>query len=205
MFRLIASIFLGALVAFTLFVVMAKLVENTGEPGDPPEAPPVIDIIMSEPDESTNTRQRRPPPPPPPPKEPPKVEMVEPDAAEPDSNAFSLNIPGVDTGSVGVSIGGVGAMMRDGDATPIVRIDPKYPPEAARDGKEGWVELSFTINTVGGVEDVEVIDAEPKRIFDREAKRALRKWKYRPKVVDGIAQRQPGLKVRLDFTLGGES
>jgi len=203
MFRLIGSIFLGALVAFTLFVIMAKLVENTGEPGDPIEPAPVIDIIMSDPDESTNTRQRRPPPPPPPPQEPPKVEMVEPDAAEADTDGFSLNIPGVDTGSVGVNIGGVGAMMRDGDATPIVRIDPKYPPEAARDGKEGWVELSFTINEVGGVDDVEVIDADPKRIFDREAKRALRKWKYRPKVVDGIAQRQPGLKVRLDFTLGG--
>jgi protein TonB len=95
-------------------------------------------------------------------------------------------------------------MMRDGDATPVVRIDPKYPPEAARDGKEGWVELSFTINEVGGVEDVEVIDADPKRVFDREAKRALRKWKYRPKVVDGVAEKQFGLKVRLDFKLGGD-
>lgn len=203
MVRLIASIFLGAFVAFALFVVMAKLVENTGEPGKTPEPPPVIDIIMSEPDESTNTRVRRPPPPPPPPQEPPKVEMVEPDQAEPDSDGFSLAIPGVDTGSVGVSIGGIGGMMRDGDATPIVRIDPKYPPQAARDGTEGWVELSFTINEVGGVEDVEVINAEPKRVFDREAKRALRKWKYRPKVVDGVAMRQPGLKVKLEFTLGG--
>lgn len=205
MFRLIASIFLGAFVAFALFVVMAKLVENTGEPGETPEPPPVIDIIMAEPDENTNTRVRRPPPPPPPPQEPPKVELVEPDAAEPDSNGFSLNIPGVDTGSVGISINGIGAMMRDGDATPIVRINPKYPPEAARDGKEGWVDLSFTINEVGGVEDVEVINAEPRRIFDREAKRALRKWKYRPKVVDGVAQRQVGIKVRLDFKLDGNS
>jgi protein TonB len=204
MVRLIASIFLGGFIAFMLFFVMAKLVENTGEPGKKVEPPPVIDIIMSEPDESTNTRQRRPPPPPPPPKEPPKVEMVEPDAAEPDPNGFSLNVPGVDTGSVGVNIGGIGAMMRDGDATPVVRIDPKYPPEAARDGKEGWVELSFTINEVGGVEDVEVIDADPKRVFDREAKRALRKWKYRPKVVDGVAEKQFGLKVRLDFKLGGD-
>ncbi len=203
MIRLIVSILLGAVVAFGLFVVMAKLVENTGEPGEKPPPPPVIDIIMQEPDESTNTRVRTPPPPPPPPQEPPKVELVEPEAAEPDANGFSLNIPGVDTGSVGVSIGGVGAMMRDGDATPIVRIDPKYPPQAARDGKEGWVDLSFTINEVGGVEDVEVIDADPKRIFDREAKRALRKWKYRPKVVDGVAQRQPGLRVRLEFNLAG--
>lgn len=202
MLRMIISIFLGAGVAFALFVVMAKLVENTGEPGEKPPPAPIIDIIMQEPDEATQTRVRQPPPPPPPPQEPPKVELVEPDTVEPDANAFSLAVPSIDTGGVGVSIGGIGA-MQDGEATPIFRMDPKYPPEAARDGREGWVQLSFTINEVGGVEDVEVIDADPKRIFDREAKRALRKWKYKPKVVDGVAQRQPGLKVRLDFTLDG--
>jgi protein TonB len=203
MVRFLISILLGAAVAFTLFVVMAKLVANTGEPGEKPPPPPIIDIVMNEPDEEANSRVRTPPPPPPPPQEPPKIEMVEPDAADADTDGFSLNIPSVDTGGVGVNIGGIGGMMRDGDATPIVRIDPKYPPEAARDGKEGWVLLSFTINEVGGVEDVEVLDADPKRVFDREAKRALRKWKYRPKVVDGIAERQPGLQVRLDFTLAG--
>jgi protein TonB len=54
---------------------------------------------------------------------------------------------------------------------------------------------------VGGVEDVKVIEAEPKRIFNREAIRALRKWKYRPKMVDGKPQKQFGLTVQLDFTL----
>lgn len=203
MVRFLVSILLGAGVAFTLFVVMAKLVENTGSPGEKPPPPPVIDIVMSKPDDEANTRIRTPPPPPPPPQEPPKVEMVEPDTADANTDGFSLNIPNVDTGGVGVSIGGIGDMMRDGDATPIVRIDPKYPPDAARDGKEGWVLLSFTIDTLGGVTDVEVLDADPKRVFDREAKRALRKWKYRPKVVDGVAQMQPGLQVRLDFTLAG--
>jgi protein TonB len=203
MVRFLISILLGASVAFALFVVMAKLVENTGEAGEKPPPPPVIDIVMAEPDDEANTRIRTPPPPPPPPQEPPKVEMVEPDAAEANNDGFSLSIPSVDTGGVGVSIGGIGDMMRDGDATPVVRIDPKYPPEAARDGTEGWVLLSFTIDTLGGVIDVEVLDADPKRVFDREAKRALRKWKYRPKVVDGVAQEQPGLQVRLDFTLAG--
>jgi len=202
MLRFIISILLGASVAFALFVVMAKLVENTGEPGEKPPPPPIIDIVMNEPDDQANTRVRTPPPPPPPPAEPPKVELVEPDAAEPSTDGFSLNIPSVDTGGVGVNIGGIGA-MRDGEATPIVRIDPKYPPDAARDGKEGWVLLSFTIDTLGGVKDVTVIDADPKRVFNREATRALRKWKYRPKVVDGVAQEQPGLQVRLDFTLAG--
>lgn len=84
---------------------------------------------------------------------------------------------------------------------PIVRIEPKYPIQAARDGKEGWVELAFIINELGGVEDVDVINAEPKRVFDREAKRALRKWKYKPLVENGKPVKQYNMTVRLDFTL----
>jgi protein TonB len=201
MVRLILSILLGAVVAFTLFVVMAKLIENTNRPAEEVPPTPVIDIVMDDVEEDTNTRNRVPPPPPPPPQQPPKMQPTEPEEIEPDANGFSLNVPGIDTGGMNVSLGGVGAMRRDGEATPIVRIEPKYPVQAARDGKEGWVRLSFTINEVGGVEDVDVIEADPKRIFDREAKRALRKWKYKPKIVDGKPVKQPGMFVQLDFKL----
>lgn len=199
--RLIASILVGAAVAFGLFVVMAKLIENSARPADEVPPAPVIDIVMQAPDEDVQTRTRVPPPPPPPPQQPPKMEPVEPEDAEPDADGFSLDIPNVDTGGVGVNIGGVGAMQSDGDATPIVRIDPKYPPQAARDGKEGWVKLQFTINEDGSVGDISVIDADPKRIFDREARRALAKWKYKPKIVDGKPVKQPNMFVQLDFKL----
>ncbi len=199
--RFIVSILIGAGVAFTLFVVMAKLIENTNRPAEEVPDTPVIDIVMSQPDDETQTRNRVPPPPPPPPQQPPRMQPTEPDDVDPDSDAFSLNVPGIDTGGVGINLGGVGAMRRDGDATPIVRIEPKYPVQAARDGKEGWVRLTFTINEVGGVEDVSVTEADPKRIFDREAKRALRKWKYKPKIVDGKPQKQFNMKVQLDFKL----
>jgi protein TonB len=201
MVRFILSILIGAGIAFGLFVLMAKLIENSARPADEVPPAPIIDIVMAEPEEETQTRTRKPPPPPPPPQEPPKIEQSEPEVEEPNTDGFSLVIPGIDTGGVGVDIGGVGAMARDGEATPIVRIDPKYPPQAARDGKTGWVKLQFTINEVGGVEDIVVLEAEPRRIFDREARRALAKWKYRPKIVDGKPEKQYNMFVQLDFTL----
>jgi len=97
-----------------------------------------------------------------------------------------------------------GAMMRDGEAVPVVRINPRYPPAAARDGVEGWVMLRFTIDKTGGVTDVEVIDSNPRRVFDQEARRALLRWKYNPKMVDGKPVEQPGQTVQLDFSLDQE-
>lgn len=199
--RVIISVLVGGIIAFGLFVIMAALVANSSQPASEVPESPIIDVVMNDPDENTQTRQRVPPPPPPPPQQPPKVQPVEPETEDANADGVSFNMPSVDTGGASIDIGGVGSMQRDGEATPIVRIEPKYPVQAARDGKEGYVILSFTINEVGGVDDVEVIDADPKRVFDREAKRALRKWKYKPKIVDGKTEKQFGMKVQLDFKL----
>ncbi|MDU0355595.1 energy transducer TonB [Paraglaciecola aquimarina] len=198
--RLIVSILLGGVIAFGLFVIMAKLIANSSRPAEKVAPTPVIDIVMATPDDATQVRQRVPPPPPPPPTAPPKIQPVEPDVADVNTDGLGFNMPTVDVGGASIDIGSVGA-MRDGEATPIVRIEPKYPVQAARDGKEGWVKLSFTINEVGGVEDVKVIEADPKRVFDREARRALGKWKYKPKIEDGKPMKQFGLTVQLDFKL----
>jgi protein TonB len=204
MVRVLIAILLGAAVTFGLFVVMAALIANTSRPDEDKTAAPVIDIVMTEPDSATQTRTRTPPPPPPPPQQPPKLPPVEPDTSN--SNAtVSVNLPSLDVGGASVDIGAPGQMMRDGEATPIVRIEPKYPAQAARDGLEGWVKMSFTIDELGAVQDIEVVDAEPKRVFDREARRALSRWKYKPKVVDGKAVKQPGILVQLDFKLEGNN
>lgn len=203
MVRFFVSILLGAGITFGLFYFMAFLIASGDRAKEEQVENVVVEINTTPPESKAETRRRVPPPPPPPPKVPPKAQEPEPETNNSNSG-LTFNMPGVQIAgaSSGISAPGAG-FARDGEATPIVRIEPKYPIQAARDGKEGWVKLSFTINEIGGVEDVEVIDAEPKRVFDKEAKRALRKWKYKPKVVDGKPQKQPGLTVVLDFKMDG--
>ena len=203
MVRFLVSILLGAVVTFGLFAFMAFLVSSGDRTKEEALENIIVEVNTTPPKSAAERRQRVPPPPPPPPKTPPKPQAPEPETNN-DTSGLTFNMPGVQLAGANAGMSAPGAGFgRDGDATPIVRIEPKYPIQAARDGKEGWVTLSFTINEIGGVEDVDVIEAEPKRIFDKEAKRALRKWKYKPKVVDGKAMRQPGLTVRLDFKMDG--
>ncbi|MFT5758149.1 MAG: protein TonB [Alteromonadaceae bacterium] len=203
MVRFLVSLLLGAAVTFVLFSFMAFLVTSGDRNKEEQLENIIVEVNTTPPKSAAEQRRRVPPPPPPPPKSPPPPQAPEPEASN-NTGGITFNMPGVQIAGANAGMSAPGAGFgRDGDATPIVRIEPKYPIQAARDGKEGWVKLSFTINKIGGVEDVNVIDADPKRVFDKEAKRALRKWKYKPKVVDGKPLRQEGLSVQLDFKMDG--
>src|SRR5690606_36795770 len=65
---------------------------------------------------------------------------------------------------------------------PLVRVPPEYPPRALSRGLEGWVQLQFTITTIGTVKDAIVVDASPKGVFDDAALKAIARWRYNPRV-----------------------
>lgn len=201
MLRAIVSLIIGAAVTFALFVFMAFLVGGGAKRADTKTDSPIIEISMDKQDTKVQDKPRVKPKPPTPPEQPPLPDTPPPDSSSDIDTNMSFNMGGVAAGTANTGFKLGNMMTRDGDATPIVRIEPQYPIAAARDGKEGWVQLSFTINELGGVEDVKIIKAEPKRLFNKEARRALRKWKYKPKIVDGKAIKQPGMTVQLDFSL----
>jgi periplasmic protein TonB len=82
----------------------------------------------------------------------------------------------------------------------VKRVNPSYPAQALRSRTEGWVELSFTITVNGDVEEVEVVNANPRRVFDRDAARALSQWKFSPRIEGGKAVAAKA-RQRLEFTL----
>jgi protein TonB len=88
----------------------------------------------------------------------------------------------------------------EGDIIPVVVIRPMYPREAAMNGTQGWVKVEFTITEAGTVRNPRVVDASPPRIFNREAIRAILKWKFKPRVIDGTAVERQATQV-IDFTL----
>jgi protein TonB len=132
-------------------------------PSAPEETPPPLDIKLTE--------YRRPKPP-------------------------SLNPPNLDF-EISVKLTGVpylgnfeGEPSADTDldpGNPVFQIPPIYPIRARRTGIEGTVTVGFTITKDGSVKNAKIIKAKPRGVFDRAVLRAVRGWRFKPKVVDGKA------------------
>jgi protein TonB len=70
-------------------------------------------------------------------------------------------------------------LTEPGPLRAIQRPQPEFPAAAAKDGVEnGRVLARLTINGDGSVGRVEIVDAEPRNVFDREVRRALSTWRY---------------------------
>ncbi|WP_198264969.1 energy transducer TonB [sulfur-oxidizing endosymbiont of Gigantopelta aegis] len=81
----------------------------------------------------------------------------------------------------------INEIMLDEEVVALVRIAPIYPSRAARIGIEGWVKMEILINQSGRVESVKVLAAKPENIFNRAAIKAMKRWRFRPKIVAGKA------------------
>ena len=89
----------------------------------------------------------------------------------------------------------------DGDAMPLVRPTPDYPARAAAAGTEGWVQVQFSVTAAGTVRDAVVVASEPGTLFDEAALKAIARWRYNPRVVDGMAVERVGLQTVIRFEL----
>lgn len=61
----------------------------------------------------------------------------------------------------------------------VSREAPSFPSDALDEGiYEGKVKARLNIAADGTVKSVDIVEAEPKRVFDKAARRALMRWKY---------------------------
>jgi protein TonB len=157
-----------------------------------------LDFVRVKRNETLNTEDLTPEKPPKPPEVPPEVPPQDMDTVDP--NAPTIKVP-APTVSADVDIGGPGGMnIAEGDYLPIVRVAPVYPARALSRGVEGYVDMSFTVTTTGTVKDPVVIFSTSS-LFDRAAERAVLKFKYKPRVVDGVPVDVPNVKTRITFQI----
>ncbi|HIF9295185.1 TPA: energy transducer TonB [Photobacterium damselae] len=216
MLRVLMAFPLAILLAGGLFTFMAWMVDN-GSRQKPESTPPLsFNMVMVEQESEVQRRQRVVPPKPEAPKPPPQVM---PSQSKPTSVSTlpvaSISTLGLDTSISGIAVSApkfgkiegaanLGAGINVGSnqqAMPLYRVEPRYPARALKQGAEGYVVLQFTIDTQGRPSDISVVEAKPRRLFERDAMRALRKWKYQAKIIDGQAVEQPGQTVKLEFKI----
>ena len=111
-------------------------------------------------------------------------------------SGVTVDVKGILGGPMAVSAGG-----SDREEMPLVRVEPVYPPRALARGVEGWVLVEFTITAAGTTADVRAVKADPERVFDAAAVKAVESWKYNPRVEAGMATDRRGVQVLISFAI----
>jgi len=100
----------------------------------------------------------------------------------------------------GAMLQGSNSLASNSALIPLVRISPRYPREALLSGETGFVTIRLTVDEEGKVIDAVISESRPPRIFDRAALQAVLRWKFKPRVIDGVAVQQVG-STTIEFNL----
>ncbi len=192
------SILIGTFVTMSLLFIMQLLIVSGKKALTDPRERHKLEFVRVKKNENLNTTDLIPDKPPPPPETPPETPPQDLDNIDPDAPTIDIPRPDV---TANTDIGGPGGMnIAEGDYLPIVRVAPVYPSRAQSRGLEGFVDMSFTVTITGSVKDPIVLQSTSS-LFERAATRAVLKFKYKPRVVDGVPVEVSGVKTRITFKL----
>lgn len=105
-----------------------------------------------------------------------------------------------------LNLGNASIAITDGEMLPLVNVTPQYPTRAASRGIQGWCQVSFTVDGDGNVveDTITVVDAEPAGIFDRTSVRAAARFKFQPRVQDGVGVPVANVQYVFRYVLEGD-
>src|SRR6478735_2118301 len=72
------------------------------------------------------------------------------------------------------------ARASSSDLVAISSPQPAYPPAAQRSGTKGQVVVSFTVNPDGSVDNINIVSAKPRGVFERNVQAAVKRWRFQP-------------------------
>ena len=194
--RLLLGALFGLPVAAGLFFIMQYLIASADPKIDDKKRTKLADIHMPEREIDTNLKEQKPekvddPEEPPPDMDTPDLDM--------DMNVDVLNI--APTAQVDLAINSTGMATGDGEYLPIVKVAPIYPRRAQSRGISGYCIVEYTVMASGAIRDPVAVDCQPSGVFEKASVKASLKFKYKPRVVDGVAIEVGGVQNKFTYEL----
>ncbi|MDR1452279.1 MAG: energy transducer TonB [Helicobacteraceae bacterium] len=184
------AVLLGAIATFATLWFMALATAFAPYEHKSGDFDKIVEFIRLR-EESSPSPQSRPIAPPKP--TPPPEMLAELNLGIPnESSAYAFAI---DSSMLSTSGLAIGRGVAERGLTPMSGIAPNYPRAAKMRGIEGAVELEFVITESGEVTDVMVVTAINGDWFVETAVRAISRWRFAPKMVNGKPTRQLARQV----------
>lgn len=200
--QIIIRVSIAFIIAALIFFIIESLIDQSSSINRNKSNPNYVDFIRVKEDDSLQERKRSIPEKPPTPKRPPTPQVELDELKPPPIAQFDFDIPSF---SLPTDFSGafVGSLESLGTGTsqliPIVKVAPRCPREAQINGINGSVRLLLNVNASGKVDSVQIKESKPLRTFDAEAIKAVRRWQFKPKTIDGIAYDQVG-ELLVEFS-----
>ena len=177
----------GVLLAFMVFWLMQWMIQPQQAGNHASDEIAMVDFIraLQDSDSEKKPRQTKEPPEP---KIPPMLKVPALQQSAPQK--LDIAMPHIHSSLASFKGDAMGGMLSgygfgDSDVIPLVQVEPRYPPQAISRKIEGYVVVRLKISKLGAVEEVTVVDAEPRGVFEREAIKAAWRYRFKPKLVDG--------------------
>lgn len=197
LFRFGLATLFGMAVTFLLLTVMYGLIASGDISSEQQGLKKIADIWQTDRSITDQVKQLLPEKPDKPLEPPPEMPYIEMELNAP-TGAISMAAPNFD----GLKVGMSGSFSRDTDYIPVYVPQPDYPPIALRRGISGYAVIEVIITEAGGVRDPKLVEEYPEnKGFGKYALRAAKKLKYKPRVIDGVAEEVPGVFYKFSFQI----
>ncbi len=198
--RLAIGLALGLVVTAGLFWMMQYLIATADRTLNESSAGHLLDFVRLKRDESIQRRQLKPEKPPQPKTPPPQPPTPKLEELDPSAEKIAIAAVPVET-DIEMS-GGFSLGVGEGDYLPIVKVAPIYPARALQRGLEGYCVVEYTVTSLGTTKDPVVVqDQCTSSLWHRASLQAALKFKYKPRVIDGVAVEVPGVQNKFTFEI----
>ena len=185
-----------------IFLIIQSLITQGSGIEKDRNNPNYVDFIRVKQDDTLQERKRTIPDKPPTPKRPPQPQIEldvnkPPPVAKLDFEMPDFSLPTDFSGAFLSNLESMGSGISQ--LIPIVKVAPRCPIEAQINGINGSVQMLLTISEAGRVKNIVIQSFKPSRVFNSEAIKAVKRWQFKPKTIDGVAVDQKG-QLEVEFS-----